>query len=85
MMTPKTSKISREGQKSAVLHTAGIAAAVLLLLALFTGSCAAVEIVSDTAWYSPGQNTYTINTAGELAGLAQIVNGEAEGIAADSF
>ncbi|HJJ38788.1 MAG TPA: hypothetical protein O0X42_01505 [Methanocorpusculum sp.] len=84
MMTLRTRKISRDGQKS-VLHTAGIAAAVLLLLAIFIGSGAAVEMVSDTAWYAPNQNTYTINTAEELAGLAAIVNGDAEGIAADSF
>lgn len=79
------SRFDTEEKKCSLLHTAGIAGAILLLLALFIGSGAAVEMVSNTAWYSPNQNTYTINTAEELAGLSLIVNGEAEGIAADSF
>ena len=43
--------------------------------------------VPDTDWYTanPGSPTYTINTADELAGLAQIVNGTAVGVPAFNF
>ncbi|MDR2578338.1 MAG: hypothetical protein LBC70_05950 [Chitinispirillales bacterium] len=39
----------------------------------------------DTRWYNPGRLDYTIRTADQLAGLAQIVNGGTEGIAVDNF
>ncbi|GHV40354.1 hypothetical protein FACS1894187_21240 [Synergistales bacterium] len=32
--------------------------------------------VADTSWYSPYKTEFTISTAGQLAGLAQIVNGD---------
>ncbi len=39
----------------------------------------------DTSWYNTTDTTFTLYTAGELFGLAQIVNGTAPGIARDSF
>ena len=39
----------------------------------------------DTTWYSVDATEYTIDSAADLAGLAQIVNGTADGIAQDSF
>lgn len=39
----------------------------------------------DTIWYNKDQNEFTISTAEELAGLAAIVNGTADGITPDSF
>ena len=40
---------------------------------------------ADTAWYNTNDTSFLINTASELAGLAQIVNGTAGGISQDSF
>ncbi len=39
----------------------------------------------DTDWYDADTATFTISTADELAGLAAIVNGTAEGISKDNF
>ena len=39
----------------------------------------------DTAWYNTEDTVFIINTPTELAGLAAIVNGTAEGIAQDTF
>ena len=39
----------------------------------------------DTSWYSAEAKTFEISTPAQLAGLAAIVNGKADGIAQDSF
>ena len=39
----------------------------------------------DTSWYNTSGTEFTIDTAAELAGLAQIVNGTADKIGQDSF
>ena len=40
---------------------------------------------ADTGWYNAGDAQFTITTAEQLAGLAEIVNGTAIGIARDDF
>ena len=39
----------------------------------------------DTSWYSAEAKTFEISTPAQLAGLAAIVNGKADGITADNF
>ena len=39
----------------------------------------------DTSWYNTTSTEFTLTTAEQLAGLAQIVNGTADGITADTF
>ena len=39
----------------------------------------------DTSWYSTDKTSFEINDAKQLAGLAAIVNGTAEGISKDDF
>ena len=39
----------------------------------------------NTDWYDKEQNKYTLDSAADLAGLAAITNGTADGIARDSF
>ena len=39
----------------------------------------------DTSWYKAGETSFTLSTEKQLAGLAAIVNGTAEGIDQDSF
>lgn len=39
----------------------------------------------DTSWYNTTDKEFTLNTADQLAGFGAIVDGTAEGIAADSF
>ena len=39
----------------------------------------------DTSWYNTTDTSFTIDTAADLAGLAAIVNGTADGIDADAF
>jgi predicted chitinase len=39
----------------------------------------------DTSWYNALGNSFTISDEADFAGLAQIVNGTAEGITKDSF
>ncbi|MBQ3417955.1 MAG: hypothetical protein IJH32_08980 [Ruminococcus sp.] len=43
------------------------------------------EDFADTSWYNTSDTSFTIETAEELAGLAAIVNGTADGIDQDSF
>lgn len=40
---------------------------------------------ADTTWYQAGQKEFAIDSAEELAGLAAIVNGTAEGVEQDDF
>ncbi len=50
----------------------------LCFMAIFPISTHAYELwdgVVDTEWYDPYEVSYTISTAGELVGLAQLVNG----------
>ena len=52
-----------------------------LLLAVFTAGTALAQTgTPNTAWYNTTATTFTISTADQLAGLAQIVNGTATGI-----
>jgi len=44
-----------------------------------------IQLESDITWYSPLQTDFTITTAKQLAGLAQIVNGTADEIDRDNF
>ncbi|MBQ7800997.1 MAG: S-layer homology domain-containing protein [Oscillospiraceae bacterium] len=63
----------------------------ILAFAMVIAMCPALDLTAfaadgDAGWYGDGTAAeYTISTAGELAQLAAIVNGTAEGIAQDSF
>jgi len=67
------------------MNTAKIALAAMTVILLALSPLAAQTPVFD--WYTanPKAIDFTISTADELAGLAQIVNGTAAGIARDSF
>lgn len=74
------------------LRITGIVFLLFLLMGCLSGySFAETESwdgkTADTGWYEENQNavSYTIETPAQLAGLAAIVNGTAEGLAQDDF
>ena len=56
-----------------------------LALPVSADNAAAWDGSVDTSWYSAEAKTFEISTPAQLAGLAAIVNGKADGIAQDSF
>ncbi len=63
---------------------------VLLLALLFCFGSAVTAATpwdgtADTSWYNTTDTAFSIDTPEKLAGLAKIVNGTADGIAADNF
>jgi hypothetical protein len=59
----------------------------VLMLAVFFSAAHVTAQTADIGWYTgdPGAASFTVSTADELAGLALIVNGAAEGVARDGF
>lgn len=62
---------------------------MMCLFAFSAGICAATPAAwdgsVDTSWYDAEKSSFELNTPKQLAGLAAIVNGTAEGIEKDSF
>ncbi|MDR0596707.1 MAG: putative Ig domain-containing protein [Clostridiales Family XIII bacterium] len=50
-----------------------------------TGAGDMLTLPPDTSWYSPTASAFTLTSAPQLFGFAQIVNGTADGIARDGF
>ena len=56
-----------------------------LALPVSADNAAAWDGSVDTSWYSKDATSFEVSTPAQLAGLAAIVNGKAEGIAQDAF
>ncbi len=69
-------------KKTRILLAVLLGAALMLGLSTFAGATAGEP---DVSWYNTSDTAFTLSTAEELAGFAQIVNGTADGIAADTF
>jgi hypothetical protein len=55
----------------------GVIFAAITLVVMFFAPCGAreAEAAADPTWYNAGLNTFTLTTADQLAGLAELVNG----------
>jgi|GEM_PF-1191965 len=67
-----------EGVYSFVMPAKAVTISAAFIASVWDGT-------ADTSWYNTSDTSFTLYTAGDLAGLAAIVNGTASGIAQDNF
>lgn len=75
--------------KKKILRCFSVLLALGMLIAMLPASAYAADAWDGTtivtSWYNTTDTSFTITTAAQLAGLAAIVNGTADGIEKDSF
>ena len=74
--------------KKKILRCFSVLLALSMLMAMLPAGAYAADAWDgsiDVSWYNTTDTSFTITTAAQLAGLAAIVNGTAEGIDKDSF
>ncbi len=58
---------------------------LMSMIPAFALAAGAWDGTADTSWYSADAKAFTLTTPSQVAGLAQIVNGTADGVAKDDF